>query len=296
MLRSNWRIIIAGLGCVIASQIKAGAPTPKRGVAVASRPQAEAKAKEQLASKPTWPATIAAGEKASRADCGTAKECRAEQREYSDLRAQWEAANAAKSAERAGWWQTWIAAIGVALLIWTLWETRRIAKRQLRAYVHPGLVSTSLENEHWLFMHVPLTNSGQTPATKVHGRIEGFYVPYPLSRVMPEYGISTGIDWPMVGPGSERFLRGGVFLTAAQQNAVRSRTAAIVARIEISYCIFTGERITEPTVFMVAIGPGFSSNRMSVLAQHYYAKDGEEREDTTHAVPRQEEPELPLEG
>ena len=70
--------------------------------------------------------TVENGEQAEQAECGTAKECRAEQREKDDLVAQQRAATAAEAAAKAGqdqlyaaWWQAGIGAAGVILLILT---------------------------------------------------------------------------------------------------------------------------------------------------------------------------------
>ena len=138
MHESHRRIIIAAFGCLVAVQAEASTPTARNGVTITGDAAEAANGKNRRALQATWPTSIKEGEKASRAECGTAEKCRSDHRDYSDLRAQWKAAEAASAAERASWWQTWIAAVGVLLLIWTLWETRRIAQRQLRAYVYFG--------------------------------------------------------------------------------------------------------------------------------------------------------------
>ena len=57
---------------------------------------------------------------AVKSDCGTPKECRAEQRQKDDLVAQQTVAQAAVSQRNAAWWQTGVGAAGVMLLILTV--------------------------------------------------------------------------------------------------------------------------------------------------------------------------------
>lgn len=53
----------------------------------------------------------------------------------SDLCAQWKAADASADAADYTWITLWISTVGTLLLVWTLWETRANARRELRAYI-----------------------------------------------------------------------------------------------------------------------------------------------------------------
>ncbi|OYW86095.1 MAG: hypothetical protein B7Z20_07935, partial [Sphingobium sp. 32-64-5] len=89
---------------------------------------------------------------------------------YSDLCAQWKAADAAREAADYGFWTLLISAIGTSLLVWTLAETRGTARRELRAYVYietAGFtVSNGLDVENGRDVHIgfQVRNFGQTPA------------------------------------------------------------------------------------------------------------------------------------
>jgi hypothetical protein len=92
--------------------------------------------------KPLWLIEIEAAEKASAADCSTEQECRAEKRNYSDLRAQWTAAYAAEGQQTLALWQTHIAGIatliagiGTIFLITTFKETRRAANEARKGVI-----------------------------------------------------------------------------------------------------------------------------------------------------------------
>jgi hypothetical protein len=135
-----------GVGCAAplrlgeAAQPEHGPPVAKGGQAIQAEAERSAEAEEEPGSSPRWPASIEAGEKASQTECGTEEECRSEQRDYSDLRAQWKAANAAGGQERFALFQTIIAAvatiiagIGTIFLIWTLRESRRAADAAVAA-------------------------------------------------------------------------------------------------------------------------------------------------------------------
>lgn len=66
------------------------------------------------------PTGIPKGKNSIETDCGTAKECRAEQREQDNLQAAQASANAAVSQRNAAWWQTGVGAAGVILLVLTV--------------------------------------------------------------------------------------------------------------------------------------------------------------------------------
>jgi len=83
---------------------------------------------------PKMPASIVEAERASQTECGSAENCRSEQRDYQDLRAQWKAADAAYGQYTLAKWSlaltgvgALIAGIGTWYLISTFKENRRTA-------------------------------------------------------------------------------------------------------------------------------------------------------------------------
>lgn len=90
----------------------------------------------------------------------------------SDLCAQWKAADSASDAATYAFWTVVLSAVGTGLLVWTLWETRKTTRRELRAYVdvfESGVIDGSkLPAESPNFGKVGagiiIKNSGQTPA------------------------------------------------------------------------------------------------------------------------------------
>lgn len=82
-----------------------------------------------------------------------------------DLCAQWKAADAANDAARYAFWALIISGIGTGLLVWTLWETREISRREQRAYlrVEPtgeGIVQPNKK----ISIPFHIINYGATPA------------------------------------------------------------------------------------------------------------------------------------
>jgi hypothetical protein len=199
------RVLAAAIGCLAlsvpgeAAETENRAPIAKAGQAVQAKPDRRTESDQQPIPKPTWPVDIEAGEKASRAECGTPEECRAEQRDYSDLHAQWQAANAAMGQYRLATLQTWIAGaatliagVGTLFLIWTFKETRRAAVAAARAAeasieanrisretyeadqrpwvsVEPEIVSdlSAADKTIGMKVRVTLKNHGKAPATRI---------------------------------------------------------------------------------------------------------------------------------
>ena len=121
------RVILAAVGCLIGlvswgigAQPVNGPPVAKPGQAVESRTKPQADRDHGPEPKPTWLLQIEAWEKASKANCGEPDKCRAEQRDYSDLRAQWQAAEAAEGQLFYARLQTWIAVGGTFLVFLAL--------------------------------------------------------------------------------------------------------------------------------------------------------------------------------
>ena len=76
-----------------------------------------------------------AAENAGAVDCGESEKCRSEQRDYSDLQAQWHAAKAAEGQKLLAYSQTGLAALGTFMLVWTLGETRRANRIARETYI-----------------------------------------------------------------------------------------------------------------------------------------------------------------
>lgn len=86
----------------------------------------------------------------------------------SDLCAQWTAADAASDASQYALWSLLVSGVGTGLLIWTLWETRANARRELRAYISVKMEETNLtevKDVGFRFDQNGLAhNGGSTPA------------------------------------------------------------------------------------------------------------------------------------
>jgi hypothetical protein len=85
----------------------------------------------------------------------------------SELCAQWKAADAAQNAATATWIAVILSFIGIVLVVLTFGETRRTARRQLRAYiaVDPTAILLNAETGE-VSADALVVNSGQTPAFK----------------------------------------------------------------------------------------------------------------------------------
>src|SRR3546814_372837 len=66
-------------------------------------------------------------------ECNLAAEKRKEDREISDLAAQWSVAWSTQDMATISWWSTGIAIVGLFGIGWTVWETRRNAKAAIVA-------------------------------------------------------------------------------------------------------------------------------------------------------------------
>jgi hypothetical protein len=123
------------------------------------------------------PATQAEADKAANTD-GTAflrvdkapendRGCRqGEDERSSELCAQWKAADAASDAARWAMASFFVGFMGTVLLVWTLWETRQTARRELRAYVYAkGLRWQQVQNGGMPHIEVKAVwgNAGTTP-------------------------------------------------------------------------------------------------------------------------------------
>ena len=175
MLRSYRRIIFAAfIGLAVCS--------PGQSQSTGSGNKIAQEAKGGSGSKHEAPADAAStiannlnGEQASEADCGTPKECRAEQREKDDLVAQQTAATAAAEQANLSKWQTFIATLGVLAVIATLIYTHRATSAALQSVnlltvierPHIGITigeGVLIHGVGGIFFHFALTNSGRTTA------------------------------------------------------------------------------------------------------------------------------------
>ncbi len=86
----------------------------------------------------------------------------------SELCAQWDSADASRDAAHYAFWSLIISTFGTILLVWTLWETRANARRELRAYVSARIAGTEITiapSEGLTFRpEAVLNNGGSTPA------------------------------------------------------------------------------------------------------------------------------------
>ena len=98
--------------------------------------------------------------------------------ENSDLCAQWAAVDQVTESNRMASLNLrfaivslWATIIGTALLLWTLIETRKTSRSELRAYLFPDacnvLVGVKVYNKGQAISFIAIKNSGSTPAHKV---------------------------------------------------------------------------------------------------------------------------------
>lgn len=131
-------------------------------------------------------------------------------RRYSELCAQWKAADAAT---HSAWWAWASGVAGIGSLVGVLfalrlafhanWIARDTANRQLRAYI--GVDESWIEWDKTtgeFILGVRLKNSGQTPAYNVRVMGEGFAGSYPLKDERPFAPIVEGYESP-VNPGAD---------------------------------------------------------------------------------------------
>jgi hypothetical protein len=82
-----------------------------------------------------------------------------------DLCAQWKAADAASEAARYSFWALITSGLGTVLLLWTLWETREISRRELRAYLRVEPTGEGIvQPDRKITLPFHIINYGSTPA------------------------------------------------------------------------------------------------------------------------------------
>lgn len=160
MLR--WRFILAAVGCLILTANHSTGQSPENQQAAV---EAQRSADTQQAANSIAGAirdTIRPVEKDE--GCQKGRDSR-----DSDLCAQWKAADAARDAANYAIWTLIISAIGTGLLVWTLWETRQTARRELRAYVSISIAglhqfSDDAGGFDKMTLEIKMKNNGGTPA------------------------------------------------------------------------------------------------------------------------------------
>jgi hypothetical protein len=174
MLRSYRGFIFAAL-VGLATAASSYGQVPGGGNQVAQKTQGTKSAQQQSAPNPLGAGKIDNRKKASQPDCGTPKECRAEQHEKDDLIAQQVAAKAATDQASLSRWQTFIATVGVMAVIATLIYTHMATRAALgavsgmqqveraRLAIGSGDDMVRQTSTGWIFDFV-LSNTGKTTA------------------------------------------------------------------------------------------------------------------------------------
>jgi hypothetical protein len=94
------------------------------------------------------------------------REAKTDQHDSEDLEAQKRSATATEEQVIPAWAAALFGFAGTALIAWTMWETRRYNRLQLRAYVSYKIeVLEGGLSEGFLKVRETYTNTGQTPAT-----------------------------------------------------------------------------------------------------------------------------------
>lgn len=151
------RIILTICGAVVALGLMAALPPPQdqgRGEQDSSQQQGS-----QSANNPNPVAVPSAVEDRG---CANRQDDRS-----SDLCAQWKAADAAREAADWASRSFWVGLIGTGLLIWTLWETRRISQREQRAYIRIDHEGGTIVPGKPVSITLKVVNYGATPARDV---------------------------------------------------------------------------------------------------------------------------------
>ena len=189
--KGNWGVTIVLVGyvalAVFVGFAQPGSRAPiaaERGQDVESKPNRRTHGNQRPGLPSTTLKAFRAAEDFGAVNCGASKECRSEQREYSDLQAQWHAAQAAQGQKHLAIWQTGFAALGTLLLVWTLLETRKANRIARDSYLADQRPWVTAEAEITGDMHVnsecvvinvaaKLRNFGKTPAVKMSSFIKG---------------------------------------------------------------------------------------------------------------------------
>lgn len=284
-------VIVTAIGCLVSllwgegAQAVDGPPVAQTGQAVESQPNRGAEEQQKPTAKPTWPRSIVDAEKASRAECSNKSECRSEQRDYSDLRAQWQAADAAKGQQTLAvvqtviaFFATLIAGFGTAYLVSTFNETKRTADAAIEAnrLTREAFV---LDQRPWIAVRRygpdrPLTidvngctiwglfileNTGKTPALNVQVSLEAqvlgwqFDLQQDQARVAERARTYARHGGSVLFPGQEEPFRHGCSVThegiAARPSADIIHLAAVGC---VSYCSQVEDKVySTPILFEV---------------------------------------------
>lgn len=153
----------------------------------------------------------------------------------SDLCAQWKAADAARDAAEYGFWALFVSTVGTVLLVWTLWETRANARRELRAYVSVKVNGTSMTiipGKGIAFAPDALThNGGSTPAYDI--------VSFANVIALPPEAASRYLARSL--PIEQKALSGGSVLHAGSDLPVEFKLKIMIPMNEIDE-VLNGQR------------------------------------------------------
>lgn len=163
MLRGYRSIFIAVVGWLVSAAANNSQPPQQRNPAERQQSSNEI---EQAAN--TMASAIRNPQEAPEHDTG----CEDRQdRRSSDLCAQWKAADAARDAASYSGWTLLVSTFGTILLVWTLWETRATARRELRAYVSIKPTKLRLDSKTGsVDVLLTIRNDGNTPAYRLAHR------------------------------------------------------------------------------------------------------------------------------
>lgn len=188
---------------------------------------------QKCAAKPTTREAIECYRAARRASDET-------YRSYSDLDAQWQSADWTKAtawtSNILGFFSLVVAASGVVWVRWTLLETRRLGKSQIRAYLHVTGVRLFNVNTNGLSKFaLSYKNYGQSPARNIVINTKVSFAHGPLGESEHSFQKTEhGFD---LAPGQKRQMDGDAFLDAhgGIRRALESRIMHMYIYGRISY-------------------------------------------------------------
>jgi hypothetical protein len=90
-----------------------------------------------------------------------------------------------------------------AILVWTFWQMRDTAQRELRAYVCVDSSALKFPAKNMVDVQVHFKNCGKTPAYDLEGWIHTWLAEYPLSEVLPAAPDSLRKGKEPLAPGRQ---------------------------------------------------------------------------------------------
>lgn len=175
MLRGYWGLIFAAYLASAAPSLSYATATANNDNLIHKNQMVKSSSKEAPAGT-TVELTGDDRKLLSDTDCGTPRECRAEQREKDDLVAQQTAAEAASDQARLLFWQTIVGTMGVLVVIITLIYTHKATAAAISAVAvvtqaEKGMLSVTAghivfsSTDNATIFNLTLTNVGKTAAT-----------------------------------------------------------------------------------------------------------------------------------